>query len=81
MSLIPLCIETAGLIFHPRQWRETRDAGIKAREEASAARREENIRKAERSIDKFYEEYNAKKERNIKENKYVFLYYVSRLSK
>ena len=54
-----------------REWREKRDAEFKARDEASAARREETIRKAQRSIDKFYEEYNEKKERNIRENKCV----------
>lgn len=44
---------------------------MKARDEASQARRQETIARAERSIDEFYEEYNAKKERNIKANKYV----------
>ena len=54
-----------------REWREKQAAEIKARDEASQARRQEAISKAERSIDQFYEDYNAKKERNIKENKYV----------
>lgn len=34
-------------------------------------KRKETIAKAERSIDEFYEQYNAKKERQIKENKCV----------
>lgn len=54
-----------------RIWREKQAEEIKKRDEASEARRQETITKAERSIDQFYEEYNAKKERNIKENKYV----------
>lgn len=65
------CICANDIDIMQRQWREKRDADMKARSEAAAARREETIRKAERSIDKFYEEYNAKKERNIKENKCV----------
>ncbi|EJD08403.1 uncharacterized protein FOMMEDRAFT_74206 [Fomitiporia mediterranea MF3/22] len=52
-----------------RAWREKQAEEIKKRDEASQARRQETIAKAERSIDQFYEEYNAKKERNIKENK------------
>lgn len=35
------------------------------------AKREETIVKAEQAIDKFYEDYNAGKERSIKENKSV----------
>lgn len=52
-----------------RDWREKQQAEIKARDEASAARRQETIAKAERSIDEFYENYSEKKERNIRENK------------
>ena len=44
---------------------------IKARDEASKAKRDETIGKAERAIDQFYEDYASKKERNIRENKYV----------
>ncbi len=54
-----------------RQWREKQAEEIKARDEASKAKRQETIGKAERAIDQFYEEYAAKKERNIRENKYV----------
>ncbi|EMD32943.1 hypothetical protein CERSUDRAFT_118371 [Gelatoporia subvermispora B] len=52
-----------------KQWRERQAEEIKARDEASKARREETVGKAERAIDQFYEEYSAKKERNIRENK------------
>ncbi|KAI0070471.1 hypothetical protein K474DRAFT_1608630 [Panus rudis PR-1116 ss-1] len=52
-----------------KQWREKQAAEIKARDEASAKKREEIISKAERAIDQFYEEYAAKKEKNIRENK------------
>ena len=55
-----------------RQWREKQAAEIKARDEASKAKREETIGKAERAIDQFYEEYSAKTERNIRENKWVY---------
>lgn len=54
-----------------RQWREQQVADIKARDEASRAKRQETIGKAERAIDQFYEEYAAKKERIIRENKCV----------
>ncbi len=54
-----------------REWREKQEADIKARDEASKAKREEVISKAEHAIDQFYEEYASKKERNIRENKYV----------
>ncbi|KAI8978306.1 clathrin light chain-domain-containing protein [Trametes punicea] len=52
-----------------KQWREKQAEEIKARDEASKAKRQETIAKAERAIDQFYEEYAAKKERNIRENK------------
>ena len=51
------------------QWREKQQEEIKARDERSKAKRDETIGKAERAIDQFYEEYAAKKERNIRENK------------
>ncbi|KZT69647.1 hypothetical protein DAEQUDRAFT_726265 [Daedalea quercina L-15889] len=52
-----------------KQWRERQAEEIKARDEASKHKREETVSKAERAIDQFYEEYAAKKERNIRENK------------
>ena len=54
-----------------RDWREKQAEEIKARDEASRAKRQETIGKAERAIDQFYEEYAAKKERSIRENKCV----------
>ncbi|KAG8745579.1 hypothetical protein FRC12_014512 [Ceratobasidium sp. 428] len=54
-----------------RQWREHQAEKIAQRDEESKAKRAETIAKAERDIDKFYEEYNAKKERQIRENKCV----------
>ncbi|KDQ50895.1 hypothetical protein JAAARDRAFT_41684 [Jaapia argillacea MUCL 33604] len=52
-----------------KDWREKQQAEIKTRDEAAKAKREETIRRAEGSIDQFYEEYNTRKERNIRENK------------
>ncbi|KAH8103261.1 clathrin light chain [Cristinia sonorae] len=63
-----------------RVWREQQAAAIKARDEASKAKREETIGKAERAIDQFYEEYSKKKERNIRENKEHEEEFLSRLT-
>ncbi|KIJ65985.1 hypothetical protein HYDPIDRAFT_110105 [Hydnomerulius pinastri MD-312] len=52
-----------------KQWREKQAEDIRARDEASKAKRQEIISKAESAIDKFYEDYAAKKERSIRENK------------
>ncbi|KAL0579619.1 Clathrin light chain [Marasmius crinis-equi] len=52
-----------------KEWRQKQAEEIAARDEASKKRRQETISKAERSIDDFYEDYSAKKERNIRENK------------
>jgi hypothetical protein len=52
-----------------RQWRAKQQEEIRRRDEASEKRREETIAMAERAIDKFYEDYNATKEKNIKANK------------
>ncbi|EIW80289.1 hypothetical protein CONPUDRAFT_137566 [Coniophora puteana RWD-64-598 SS2] len=52
-----------------KDWRERQAEEIKARDEASNAKRQETISKAERAIDQFYEEYTAKKERTIRQNK------------
>ena len=54
-----------------REWREQQEEAIKARDAASKEKRQEAIAKAERAIDAFYEEYARKKERNIRENKWV----------
>ncbi|KAJ6491753.1 clathrin light chain [Mycena vitilis] len=52
-----------------KDWREKQAAEIKARDEASAARRQETITKAEKAMDEFYAAYAAKKERAIRDNK------------
>ena len=54
-----------------RDWREKQQEEIRARDEASKARRQETIAKAERDIEEFYENYAKKKERSIRDNKYV----------
>ncbi|KAG5645408.1 hypothetical protein DXG03_006232 [Asterophora parasitica] len=63
-----------------KDWREKQQAEIAARDEASKARRQETIAKAERSIDEFYENYSEKKERNIRENKDQEAEYLATLS-
>lgn len=52
-----------------REWRRKQAEEIAARDEASQKRRNENMAKAEKAIDDFYEEYAAKKEKTIRENK------------
>ncbi|KAI6007570.1 clathrin light chain [Pisolithus orientalis] len=54
-----------------RLWRETQAEEIRARDDASKAKRQETIGKAERAIDQFYEEYAAKKADSIRANKCV----------
>ncbi|TFK44957.1 clathrin light chain-domain-containing protein [Crucibulum laeve] len=63
-----------------KDWREKQQAEIKARDEASKARRQETISKAEASIDEFYEDYAKKKERNIRENKDQESEYLAKLN-
>lgn len=56
--------------FH-RDWRAQQASEIAIRDEKSKNARTNTVANAERSIDAFYEEYSKKKERNIRENKYV----------
>ncbi|KAG6857747.1 hypothetical protein H0H87_004163 [Tephrocybe sp. NHM501043] len=63
-----------------RDWRAKQQEEITARDEASKARRQGTIAKAERSIDEFYENYSSKKERNIRENKDQEAEYLATLS-
>ncbi|KAJ7169160.1 clathrin light chain-domain-containing protein [Mycena crocata] len=63
-----------------KDWREKQAAEIKARDEASKARRQETITKAEKAIDDFYETYAAKKERTIRDNKDQEKYYLESLT-
>ncbi|KAJ7647758.1 clathrin light chain [Roridomyces roridus] len=52
-----------------KDWREKQAAEIAARDEASKARRQETILKAEKAIDAFYEDYASKKQKTIRDNK------------
>lgn len=52
-----------------RAWREKQQGEIQRRDAASAERKEEIVRKAEKAIDDFYETYNQKKEKQIATNK------------
>ncbi|KAJ7032786.1 clathrin light chain [Mycena alexandri] len=63
-----------------KDWREKQAAEIKARDEASKARRQETITKAEKAIDDFYEAYLAKKERAIRDNKDQEKYFLDNLT-
>jgi hypothetical protein len=73
VSLILLCLVpvTYLKLVICRQWREKQAEEIAARDARSKEKRQETIARAEQSIDQFYEEYNAKKERTIRENKFV----------
>lgn len=71
--LAPSALRKTDVGLSLRDWREKQAAEIKKRDEASKAKRDETIGKAERAIDQFYEEYAAKKEKAIRENKYAFL--------
>lgn len=48
-----------------KEWRAKRDAEIARRDEISAEKKAETIKKAQQDIDDFYEEYNNKKEKGI----------------
>ncbi|KAF5382280.1 hypothetical protein D9757_008929 [Collybiopsis confluens] len=52
-----------------KEWRRKQADEIATRDETSRQRRSETIAKAEKAIDDFYEDYAAKKEKNIRENK------------
>jgi uncharacterized membrane protein YukC len=55
------------------EWRERQKEEIQRRDELSAQKREETLQKAEQAIDDFYQQYNQKKERTIRQNKCVGL--------
>ncbi|KAF8886026.1 clathrin light chain [Infundibulicybe gibba] len=63
-----------------KDWREKQQAEIKARDEASKARQQATIDKAEGSLEEFYENYTKKKERNIRDNKDQEAEYLQKLS-
>lgn len=48
-----------------KDWRAKRDAAIAKRTEQFSAQREETIKEAQKNIDDFYDNYNAKKEKGI----------------
>ncbi len=51
--------------LHHREWRERRDLALAHRAEQAAKKKAETIKAAQQSIDDFYENYNAKKEKTI----------------
>lgn len=59
------CINNPLTSLPPSLWREKRDADIARREEAASTKKTERIQKAQRDIDDFYDNYNAKKEKSI----------------
>lgn len=63
-----------------RAWREKQSEEIKARDERDRSRRDDLKNKAEKDIDRFYEDYNKQKERNIRENKEKEAAYLEKLS-
>ncbi|KAI8973505.1 clathrin light chain [Mycotypha africana] len=52
-----------------RQWREKQKELIAERDAEAEKKREETIKQAREDIDKFYEEYNDKKQKAIEENR------------
>lgn len=54
-----------------RSWKVKQAAEIAKREEEAAMKKDETVVKARLAIDKFYQDYNGKKEKNISKNKLV----------
>ncbi|EPB86626.1 hypothetical protein HMPREF1544_06602 [Mucor circinelloides 1006PhL] len=52
-----------------RQWRENQKQVIAKRDEEESAKKEQILNKAREDIDKFYEDYNDKKQKAIEENR------------
>ncbi|KAI8647167.1 clathrin light chain [Parasitella parasitica] len=52
-----------------RQWREKQKEVIAERDAESARKKEEIVKHAREDIDKFYEEYNDRKQKSIEENR------------
>lgn len=57
------------------QWREKQKEVIAERDAESEKRKQETINQAREDIDKFYEEYNDKKQKAIEEHRFVSLLY------
>ncbi|RUS24222.1 clathrin light chain, partial [Jimgerdemannia flammicorona] len=51
------------------EWRERQQRVIAERDADSEQRRLETVARAREAIDKFYDEYNEKKQKNIEENR------------
>ncbi|KAL7749918.1 hypothetical protein RI367_004794 [Sorochytrium milnesiophthora] len=52
-----------------KQWREQQREQIAERDARAERKRQETLEKAKRDIDKFYEDYNAKREKALNDNK------------
>ncbi|KAI8089511.1 clathrin light chain [Halteromyces radiatus] len=52
-----------------RQWREKQQELIAQRDQEAENKKQETIQKAREDIDRFYEEYNEKKQKSIEENR------------
>ncbi|KAJ7189544.1 clathrin light chain [Mycena pura] len=63
-----------------KDWREKQAAEIAARDEASRARRQETIKKAEEALEDYYETYAQKKARAIRDNKDSENYFLENLT-
>ncbi|GJJ08601.1 hypothetical protein Clacol_002820 [Clathrus columnatus] len=61
-------------------WRDKQADAIRLRDEESDRKKRDTVVNAQRSIDQFYEEYNTKKERQIKENKEAEAAYLATLA-
>ena len=55
---------------HVRLWRERQALDIQRRDELSENRKRETIEKAQRAVDDFYENYNAKRDKAIELTRY-----------
>lgn len=53
-----------------RQWRENQKQVIAKRDEEENAKKQEVLTRAREDIDKFYEDYNDKKQKAIEENRF-----------
>jgi hypothetical protein len=54
-----------------REWREKRDKQLEAKDKASKEKNAALERDAKQAMDKYYAEYKAKKEAQLKKNRWV----------
>ncbi|KAJ1677819.1 Clathrin light chain, partial [Spiromyces aspiralis] len=59
-------LEDGGFI---EEWREKQQAIIAERDEGARKRHDETVEKARQEIDKFYDEYNEKRDKRVQENR------------